>query len=144
MVTPSSYGAIETSDRVATGGEPVLETLVRDTRALVAGLDVDGLSGAQARELAAGFAELERLAAAGKLLATGRLVVSGAGPGDDSYRDVDAWLASISGTTVGAARATTRAGQRVLQQPVVASALREGRLSGVQAEMLTTAVAADV
>ena len=121
----------------------MLSTLLRDARALVAGLDVGGLSGARARELAAGFAELERLAAAGKLLAAGRLVASGAGPGDDSFRDVDAWLASVSGTTVGAARAATKAGRRVLEQPVVASAVRAGRLSGVQAELVTTAVAAD-
>ena len=97
----------------------MLESLLRDARALVAGLDVDALSGGQARELAAGFAEFERLAAAGKLLATGRLVASGAGPGDDSFRDVDAWLASVSGTTVGAARATTKAAARALEQPAV-------------------------
>jgi hypothetical protein len=121
----------------------VLEVLLRETRALVAGLDVDGLSGAQARDLASGFAELERFAAAGKLLATGRLVASGVGPGDDSFRDVDVWLASVSGTTVGAARATTKAATRALDQPVVASAVREGRLSGAQAELVTTAVAAD-
>src|SRR5690348_16253776 len=126
------------------GGEvPVLEVLLRDARALVAGLDVDGLSGAQARELAAGFAELERLAAAGKLLATGRLVASGAGPGDDSFRDVDAWLASVSGTTVGAARATTKAATRALEQPVVEAAVRAGRLSTAQAELIAGAAAAD-
>jgi hypothetical protein len=122
---------------------PVLQALVRDARALLAGLDVDRLSGGQARDLAAGFAELERLAGAGKLLATGRLVASGAGPGDDSFRDVDAWLASVSGTTVGVARATTKAAARAVEQPVVASAVRSGRLSGAQAELVTTAVAAD-
>src|SRR4051812_44633659 len=122
---------------------PVLEVVLRETRALVAGLDVDPLSGAQARELAAGFAELERLAAAGKLLATGRLVASGAGPGDDSFRDVDAWLASVGGITAGAARATTRAATRALEQPVVESAVRSGQLSAAQAELVTTAVAAD-
>ena len=121
----------------------MLEVLLRETRALVACLDVDRLSGARARDLAAGFAELERLAAAGKLLATGRLVASGAGPGDDSFRDVDAWLASVSGTTVGAARATTKAAARALAQPAVEAAVRSGALSGVQAEMVTTAVAAD-
>ena len=87
--------------------------LVGAARACVAALETEGMSGTTARELAAGFAELERLAAAGKLLATGRLVVSGAGPGDESFRDVDAWLASVSGTTVGAARSATRAASRV-------------------------------
>jgi hypothetical protein len=121
----------------------VLGSLVRDTCAFLAGLDVEGLSGPQARELAAGFAELERLAAAGKLLATGRLVASGAGPGDDSFRDVEAWLASVSGTTVGAARSTTKAAVRALEQPVVGTAVRAGRLSAAQAELVTTAVSAD-
>src|SRR4051812_19475522 len=117
----------------------VLSTLLRDARAFVATLDVDAVSGSAARELVAGFAELERLAAAGKLLATGRLVASGAGPGDDSFRDGAAWLASVSGTTVGAARATTRAAARAVEQPVVAAAVRSGALSGVQAELVTTA-----
>ena len=44
----------------------MLEVLLRDARALVAGLDVDGLSGPDARDLVAGFAELERLAASGQ------------------------------------------------------------------------------
>ena len=39
-----------------------MEVVLRETRAVVAGLDVDGLSGARARELVAEFAELERLA----------------------------------------------------------------------------------
>jgi hypothetical protein len=134
----------ERARETSTGGEvPVLEVLLREARALVASLDVDGLSGAAARSLVQGFAELERLAAAGKLLATGRLVASGAGPGDDAFRDVDAWLASVSGTTVGAARATTKAATRTLDQPVVAAAVRAGQLSGVQAELVTTATAAD-
>ena len=121
----------------------MLQMVLREARALVAGLDVEAMSGAQARDLAAGFAELERLAAAGKLLATGRLVASGAGPGDDSFRDVDAWLASVSGTTVGAARATTKAATRALEQPVVEVAVRAGRLSAAQAELVTSAAAAD-
>jgi hypothetical protein len=121
----------------------MLEVLLRDMRALVAGLDVDGLSGSDAREMVAGFAELEKLAASGKLLATGRLVATGVGPGDDSFRDVDAWLASVSGTTVGAARATTRAAGRVLEHAALEDAVRDGALSGAQAEMVATAAAAD-
>ncbi|MBK5286972.1 MAG: HNH endonuclease [Acidimicrobiia bacterium] len=121
----------------------MLERLVGEARALVAGLDVDDLSGAAARELVAGFAELERLAVSGKLLATGRLVASGVGPGDDSFRDVDDWLASLSGTTVGAARAATKASVRVLDQPVVHAAVRSGMLSGPQTELVTNATAAD-
>ncbi|MGZ4677342.1 MAG: hypothetical protein ACXVJ7_17215 [Acidimicrobiia bacterium] len=58
----------------------MLETLLRDARSLVATLDLEDLSGCGARELVRGFAELERVAAAGKLLAAGRLVASGVGP----------------------------------------------------------------
>ena len=90
----------------------MLQSLLRDARVLVANLDVDVLAGAAGSRARDGFAELERLAAAGKVLATGRLVASGSGPGDDSFRDVDAWLASVSGTTLGAARATTKAATR--------------------------------
>ena len=121
----------------------MLEVLLRDTRALVAGLDVDGLSGPDARELVAGFAELERLAVSGKLLATGRMVATGAGPGDDSFRDTDAWLASVSGTTIGAARATARAAGRVLEHAALEDAIRDGALSGAQAELVASAAATD-
>src|SRR6476469_3393818 len=110
---------------------------------LVAALDVEELSGCAARKLVEGFAELERLAAAGKLLAAGRVVASGVGPGDDSFRDVDAWLASVSGTTIGAARGVTKVAARVVEQAVVQDAVRSGSLSTVQAELVTTAVAAD-
>ncbi len=121
----------------------MLDALLREARALVAGLDVHGLSGPAAREMVEGFAELERLGAAGKLLATGQLVASGAGPGDDSFRDVESWLASVAGTTVGAARAATKAATRVLAQPVVESAIRTGALSETQAELVAHAAAAD-
>ena len=121
----------------------MLGRLLCDVRALVATLDVDGVSGSAARELVEGFAELERLGAAGKLLATGRVVASGMGPGDDSFRDVDTWLASVSGTTVGAARAVTKAAVRVQEQPAVESAVRAGALSTVQAELVAAATAAD-
>ena len=59
--------------------------LVGAARACVAALETEGMTGTTARELVSGFAELERLAAAGKLLATACLVASGAGPGDDSF-----------------------------------------------------------
>jgi len=65
------------------------------------------------------------------------------GPGDDSFRDVDAWLASVSGTTIGAARGVAKVAARVLEQAVVQDALRSGSLSTAQAELVTTATAAD-
>ena len=73
----------------------------------------------------------------------GRLVASGEGPGDDSFRDVDAWLASVAGSTVGAARSVSTAATRVLEQPEVEAAVRSGVLSHVQAELIATAASAD-
>src|SRR6478735_2433789 len=48
MVTPSSYGANSEFGAIVRGGEDVLQTLLGETRVLLAGLEVDGLSGAQA------------------------------------------------------------------------------------------------
>ncbi len=121
----------------------MIRTVVHQVRALLASLDVESMSGAEARGLVTEFAELERLAASGKLLATGRLVATGAGPGDDSFRDVEAWLASVSGTTVGAARAASVTASRILTQPAVESAVRAGALSAVQADLVTSATVVD-
>jgi len=121
----------------------MLAKLVEDVRALVASLRTDGMAGDAARQYVAAFAELERLGAAGKLLATGRLVASGAGPGDDSFRDVDAWLASVSGTTIGAARSVTATASRLNRQDGVTDAVRAGALSPAQADLVSAAVQAD-
>ena len=61
----------------------MVKWLVRDTRALLAALDVEAMSGGAARELVEDFAELERLAAAGKLLENlGRMCTYHDGPED--------------------------------------------------------------
>ncbi len=117
--------------------------LVRRARRVVHDLDVDAMSGAQARTAVEAFAALEKLAVAGKTLAAGRLAETGAWVGDGSFRDVDAFMASLSGSSVGAARAALGTARRVKQQPAVAAALRAGELSAAQAEAVSAAVAAD-
>ena len=80
-----------------------LHSLVARALVLVGGFDPHRLSGSEARTAVEEFVALEKYAAAGRLLAVGRLDETGAWFGDGTFRDLAAWLASISGTTVGAA-----------------------------------------
>ncbi|MGZ6927892.1 MAG: hypothetical protein ACXVK4_03655 [Acidimicrobiia bacterium] len=118
-------------------------SLARALVALAATFDPSSLDGASARESVRCLAEIERVAGTAKVLATARLVETGAGPGDDSFRDVDAWLASLSGTTVGAARGVVETARRVQRLPATADALRSGALSATQAAVLGEAARAD-
>ena len=127
-------------------GGPVLDQLQRtvaSTRDLVAHLDTTSLSGCQARTAVTAFVELERLAAAGRTLAIARMTETHTGPGDDSYRDVESWLAAIAGTSVGAAKGAVGTAQRVRKLPATADALRNGKLSPTQADAVSAAANAD-
>ncbi len=121
----------------------VLQTLVDNARALVGGLEPDDLAGVDARRAVELFVEMEKLAAAGKLLAVGRLDRTGAWVGDGSFRDLPAWLASIGGTTVGAARGTADTARRLRELPAATDTLRAGELSAVQADAVSAAAIAD-
>lgn len=124
----------------------MLDDLSAVARALVdltGRFDPSAWDGASARAAVRCLAEIERVAGAAKLLATSRLVETGAGPGDDSFRDVDAWLASLSGTSVAAARGVVETARRVQRLPETADALRSGALSPTQASAVTNAVQAD-
>ncbi len=89
------------------------------------------------------FVELERLAAAGRTLAIARMTETNAGPGDDSYRDVESWLAAIAGPSVGAAKGTVGTAQRVRTLPATADALRNGKLSPARADAVSAAAKAE-
>ncbi len=120
-----------------------LHSLVERARTLVGSMDPDALSGPEARIAVERFVELEKYAAAGRLLAVGRLDQTGAWVGDGSFRDLAAWLASISGTTVGAARGASETARRLRALPASTNALRTGGLSPVQADAVSTAAKAD-
>jgi hypothetical protein len=123
----------------------VLETVresVESLRRLLAGFDPAGLDGAQARELAEQFSELERLAAAGRTLAAGRVAETAAWSAG-GFRDAGAWLASVSGTTVGQARATIETAERMSALPATERALRAGELSAAQVGLVASAASAD-
>ncbi len=120
-----------------------LQRTVVSTRDLVAHLDTASLSGCQARTAVTAFVELERLAAAGRTLAIARMTETNTGPGDDSYRDVESWLAALAGTSVGAAKGAVGTAQRVRNLPATAAALRNGKLSPTQADAVSAAAKAD-
>jgi hypothetical protein len=117
--------------------------LARALDTLTSRFDPSTLDGPAARDAVRCLAEIERVAGAAKVLATARLVETGAGPGDDSFRDVDAWLASLSGTSVAAARGVVETARRVQRLPETADALRAGDLSPTQASAVTSAAQAD-
>ncbi len=120
-----------------------LRSIVECARSLVGRFDADRLSGPDARTAVEGFVGLEKLAAAGKLLAVGRLDQTGAWVGDGSFRDIEAWLVSISGTTVGSARGTSATARRLRSLPASSDALRAGDLSPTQADAISAAAHAD-
>ena len=120
-----------------------LHGLVERARVLVGSFDPDLLSGVEARAAVEAFVALEKYAAAGRLLAVGRLDETGAWFGDGTFRDLAAWLASISGTTVGAARGASDTARRLRALPASTDALRAGGLSPVQADAVSAAAQAD-
>ena len=116
---------------------------VRDElRGILAALDPEVLPAAAAQQLVSVFADIEKLAGAGKALAARRVEQAGVWR-NGADRSAADWLARATGTTTGAARATLDTGRAVLGQPEVDAALRAGDLTPVQAVEVAAAVALD-
>ncbi|MSO79380.1 MAG: HNH endonuclease [Acidimicrobiia bacterium] len=111
-------------------------------RAGVAELDADLLDGRQARRLVEQFAAARKLVDAGTTLAVQRVKVTGAWAGG-YHRDAATWLASLAGTSIGAARATLDTAEKVVELPATQAAMRSGRLSSAQANEVAAAASAD-
>ena len=108
----------------------VLAESIESLRGVLATLDPAVLEGADAKRLVEQFVELERLAAAGRTLAVPRVAETGAWQVDGAYRDVSAWLAAKTQSTVGRAKATVETAGRLAELPETAAALRAGRALG--------------
>ena len=122
----------------------VLSESIASLRTLAAVLDPAALTGAEAKRLVEQSAELERLAAAVRTLAAGRVAQTGAWIGPDgAHRDAGAWMASVAGTTVGRAKATIETAERLATLPETCAALRSGELSEVQVDAIAAAASAD-
>jgi hypothetical protein len=110
---------------------------------MVASLDPGALDGSEAKALVEQFGELERLAAAGRTLAAGRVAETAAWAISGEFRDAGAWMASVTGTTVGRARATLETASKLSELPRTTAALRAGGLSDVQVDAIASAATAD-
>lgn len=121
----------------------VVRESVESMRQLLASFDPATVDGPQARELTADAAELERLAGALRTLAAGRVAETGAWVHAGDFRDAGAWMASITGTTVGRARATLETAERLTELPATEAALRSGSLSDQQVDAIAGAATAD-
>ena len=109
----------------------VLREMRNALHEIVGGFDTESLTDGEARVALREFAAIERLAAAGRLLALQR------SSGDAG------WLARETGVSFGQARASLDAAAAVGKVPAVEAALRTGRLSEAQAREIAPAAAAD-
>jgi hypothetical protein len=116
--------------------------IVASLRDIVRGLDAEVLEPASATALVEWFAEVERLAAAGKALAARRVETSGAwrASGERSAAD---WLAARTGSTLSDARRALEVAAHVEAAPKTDDALRAGALTLQQAEAVGGAAASD-
>jgi 5-methylcytosine-specific restriction endonuclease McrA len=111
-------------------------------RALVSALDVSRLRADDAVSLVEQLGELERLVAAGRTLAAGRVAATRAWRGR-GVASACAFVAQRTGVTFKQAAATLQTAQLVGRLPQMRDAPVAGRLSGAQAAEITTAAAAD-
>ncbi|MCA1843049.1 MAG: 13E12 repeat family protein, partial [Actinobacteria bacterium] len=113
-------------------GSPLGE-LLPSVRSVVGGVDVDRLEVPGAVRLIEECAEAERLLAALRVVVTATLENKAVWR-RDGYRSVAAWMASKTGTAVGAAIATVEMVKLLDGLPVLAAAFRSGLLSEAQAK----------
>jgi hypothetical protein len=108
----------------------------------VAAFDPAVYSGADAETLVARFDELERLAAAGKVLASRQVTDTGSWKAG-GYVSKEEWYSRTTGTTLSNAAQELATAQRVSDFPETDAALRAGRLTSEQAAAVTSAAVAD-
>ena len=106
---------------------------------VVAKLEVDCLDGAMAKQFVVVFAEIERIAVAGKVLAAGRVEATGVWASHGAKSSAD-WLADVSGTALGPAIDAIEVARDLNECPETESNLRQGVLSLPQAREITRAV----
>jgi hypothetical protein len=115
-----------------------LDELEDGLQRLVGSFDPGRLDGAEAARVLARFSAIKRLAAAGETLVAGRVAESNAWRvhGDRSPAD---FLARTTGESVGRSRGVLDTATRLDQLPETEAALRAGKLSATQAEIISSA-----
>ena len=107
-------------------------------RSGLADLDPERLSGADAARLLEAFAEVERLAAAGRLLSARRVESSNVWR-RSGHRSAAAHVARASGTGIGPAITALETARNLGSLPATDEAVRQGRLSEAQATEVAAA-----
>src|SRR5687767_861557 len=116
-----------------------LGSLIEGLKACVGALDPGENSGDDALKLFARFGEVERLGAAGKLVAAERVAATEVWRRGGSRSAAD-WVARNSGTSSERAKEALETAGRLAECQVVAAELRAGRLSEAQANAIVDAV----
>src|SRR5438128_1838311 len=137
-----TYVRFPVSSRLTWSSAMRLQEMEAALREVLAGLEPETLSADAAAALVDTFISLEKLAGAGKALAARRVADSNLWRGAGE-RSAAHWLARRAGSSVGAAMATLESAARLPELPGVDAALRAGELSGVQANEIASAAAAD-
>jgi len=107
-------------------------------RSSVTDLDPETLSGADAARLLAAFAEIERLASAGRLLSARRVESSNVWR-RSGHRSAAAHVAEATGTGIGPAISALETARHLGSLPATDEAVRQGRLSETQAKEIAGA-----
>lgn len=116
----------------------VLPPVVAETKEIVASLKPCLLTGVQAAAMVRDFAELERIAAAGRLLLAHRVEETRAWEGQGD-RNAAEWMARQTGGSLGEARDAFETSRNLSEQPTLDDALRSGDLSAEKAAAVSDA-----
>ncbi|MCA1843279.1 MAG: 13E12 repeat family protein, partial [Actinobacteria bacterium] len=117
-----------------------LGSLIEELQRCVVDLDAGRLEGDEAMELCARFAVVERLGAAGRLVTAERVKATEVWRRGGSRTAAD-WVARHTGADPERAKDGLETAERLADCAAVASALRAGRLSEMQAHVIVDAAA---
>lgn len=119
-----------------------LESARREVSRHLAEADPDRVTTAQAAELVALFADIERLGSAGKVLFARRAAQSMVWR-DQGHRSAASWMAATTGTGLGEAIGALETSAALGSLPETSEALRRGALSAPQLRVIATAAKED-
>ena len=116
----------------------LLERVADELRTALAGYEPERITGADADRMLSAFAEVERLAAAGRLLSARRVESSNVWR-RKGHRSAAAHVAEATGTGLGPALGALEAARQLGELPATDDALRNGRLSEAQVKEIAGA-----
>jgi len=119
-----------------------MQIFERAFAAMVGGLEPDAVSRRDVTDVWSAFDRIERMASSAKVLLAARVEEAGDWKRAGA-RSAAEHLAKLGGTSNRAARRALDNSKEVVSLPVVADAMRAGRLSGAQVDAIVGAAAAD-